>query len=486
MSPLSFFSPAPSVRSLISLISLRACFTALTLSLPLSLALFACDDGEQCEVVNSPCDKVCDEGLTPVCVAADLCECVNQGGVAGVMNGGVMTGGVMSGGTGGAIEPPPSCPAPTPGSLSVNEVMVNPSGPEPQTEFVELVNLSAQEVDLTGLSVQYEGKVKRLFTQGCMAPNSAVALFSDHALTEWSTEPRAVAFEDLPSFGFANSRDAVVRLIDTSGATLSELVVLSALIQDGESATRSPEHSGEPQRHGEASPTGALLSPARCANLGSFEASCADGQTSMGGMMVGGVEAGVMTSGTEAGVMTSGTEAGVMVGGVEAGVMMLEGDPFGLQITELDYDQPSTDSREFIEIKNAGATRTTLAGLQLELINGNNNEVYRTLNLGDAGHSLDPGTYIVVGSAEVVLSLPLGIPVIELPNSTIQNGPDGVRLTFQGALVDEVGYDGYPMNITARDEDAGSELGLSRCFTPEGEAFILAPPSPARDNECGP
>jgi len=439
---------------------------ALTL-MSLLLMLSACGE-ETCEVANTSCERSCEAGTYPICVAVGLCEC------SPVMNGGVMTGGVMTGGvmTGGSIEPPPTCAPPSFGDLILNEALVDPSGMEPQEEFIELVNTSDQELDLSGLTVAYEGNPKRVFTQGCMAPKSAVALFSEHSATQWSTPPRGVAFQALPQLSLANGRDASIELLDAQYAQLSTLYIPTSAIRSGVSATRAPELSGTPALHSEVSPVGAPMSPAQCSNMGTFEVDCADGQGA-GGVMTGGVMTG--------GVMTSG----VMAGEEGGSTLPLEGDPFGMIINEIDYDQPSTDDYEFIEVKNNGSTRPSLAGLTLELINGNGGAVYREIDLGEAGPSLDPGTFVVIGSSAIVDYLPLGIPVIVLPNSSLQNGPDGVRLTFQGQVVDELGYKGYTeLRQVALEDDSDSDPDLSLSLCPANGGFVRARPSPARDNEC--
>ena len=41
-----------------------------------------------------------------------------------------------------------------------------------------------------------------------------------------------------------------------------------------------------------------------------------------------------------------------------------------LVINEVDYDQPSTDTAEFIELQNVGADAVELSDFTLELING--------------------------------------------------------------------------------------------------------------------
>ena len=52
-----------------------------------------------------------------------------------------------------------------------------------------------------------------------------------------------------------------------------------------------------------------------------------------------------------------------------------------LVINEIDYDQPSTDTAEFIEIRNNGSSPVDLAGWTLELVNGNGGSVYNTIDL---------------------------------------------------------------------------------------------------------
>ncbi len=44
-----------------------------------------------------------------------------------------------------------------------------------------------------------------------------------------------------------------------------------------------------------------------------------------------------------------------------------------LVVNGIDYNQPSTDSSEFIEIKNTGSTTVNLAGHELQFYNGASN-----------------------------------------------------------------------------------------------------------------
>ena len=67
-----------------------------------------------------------------------------------------------------------------------------------------------------------------------------------------------------------------------------------------------------------------------------------------------------------------------------------------LVINEIDYDQPSTDTAEFVEIKNNGSTAVSLSGWTLELVNGNGGgaAIYGTIALPAV--SLAAGDYFVV------------------------------------------------------------------------------------------
>jgi large repetitive protein len=116
----------------------------------------------------------------------------------------------------------------------------------------------------------------------------------------------------------------------------------------------------------------------------------------------------------------------------------------GLVINEVDYDNVGTDTAEFVEIYNASSAPIDLTGFSLLLVNGANNAVYRTVDLGTAG-TLAPGQYLVVGASSVVAAA--GALKIDLGALTdiIQNGaPDGVALvdTQANKLVDALSYEG--------------------------------------------
>ena len=127
--------------------------------------------------------------------------------------------------------------------------------------------------------------------------------------------------------------------------------------------------------------------------------------------------------------------------------------PPQLVINEIDYDQPGSDTGEFIEIKNNGDEPLDLDGITLELVNGNGGLPYRSIALPAV--SLAAGDYFVVcGNAANVAECDLDAS----PDSNlVQNGaPDAVALTFAGGVLDAVSYEGD----TAAPYTEGSGSGL--------------------------
>lgn len=71
-----------------------------------------------------------------------------------------------------------------------------------------------------------------------------------------------------------------------------------------------------------------------------------------------------------------------------------------LVINEVDYDQPGTDTAEFVEIKNVGGSSIALSGWNLVLVNGGVSPpaIYKTIALAPV--TLAPGAYFVVCSTQ--------------------------------------------------------------------------------------
>lgn len=165
-------------------------------------------------------------------------------------------------------------------------------------------------------------------------------------------------------------------------------------------------------------------------------------------------------------------------------------------INEIDYDQPGTDTGEYIELRNDGAAAASLDGYSLRLVNGADGSVYRTISL-PTGLTVAPGGYYVIcGDAAVVPGCNLDVsPSTDL----IQNGsPDALSLLLNGAVVDSLSYEGdVPGNVegmgvptASAETNASPNLALSRC--PDGvdsdnnaADFRAAAPTPGVANACG-
>ena len=138
-----------------------------------------------------------------------------------------------------------------------------------------------------------------------------------------------------------------------------------------------------------------------------------------------------------------------------------------LVINEIDYDQPSTDTAEFIEIKNFSTTAVSLNGYTVDLFDDATNTVYRTITLPDV--SLAAGDY------HVICGNPATVANCDQDHATdtdlIQNGsPDAIAIKKGSVFVDTVSYDGdtalatytETTGTTAADSNTEALVGLSR------------------------
>lgn len=115
-----------------------------------------------------------------------------------------------------------------------------------------------------------------------------------------------------------------------------------------------------------------------------------------------------------------------------------------LVINEVDYDQPSTDVAEFLEIKNVGSTPFNLQNLAVVMVNGSNGQavIYQTITSTE-WPTLAPGDYFVIcgNEANTVNCDHVGPAATNL----IQNGvPDAIALinTTTEEVFDVLSYGG--------------------------------------------
>ena len=93
-------------------------------------------------------------------------------------------------------------------------------------------------------------------------------------------------------------------------------------------------------------------------------------------------------------------------------------------INEVDADQVSTDSAEFVELFDGGTGSTDLSGLVLVLFNGSDDASYLAFDLD--GQSTDgAGYFVLCGNAANVANCDLDVSP---DTNLIQNGADAVAL----------------------------------------------------------
>ncbi|MEK6222353.1 MAG: hypothetical protein N2D54_08895, partial [Chloroflexota bacterium] len=102
----------------------------------------------------------------------------------------------------------------------------------------------------------------------------------------------------------------------------------------------------------------------------------------------------------------------------------------GVIINEVDADQVSTDSAEFIELYDGGVGNTDLSGLSLVLYNGSDNLSYIAFDLD--GHSTNgSGYFVLCGNAANTPNCDLDVSP---DTNLIQNGEDAVALLVGDAV----------------------------------------------------
>ena len=124
-----------------------------------------------------------------------------------------------------------------------------------------------------------------------------------------------------------------------------------------------------------------------------------------------------------------------------------------LIINEVDYDQPGTDTAEFIELFNQNTTDINLSPYSVALINGNNgSSIYETITLPSL--TLGAGEYFVIcGDSNSVINCDW---TASKSTNLIQNGaPDAIALMLNNVVQDSLSYEGNTASYTE-----GSGVGL--------------------------
>jgi predicted extracellular nuclease len=139
-----------------------------------------------------------------------------------------------------------------------------------------------------------------------------------------------------------------------------------------------------------------------------------------------------------------------------------------LVINEIDYDQPGTDTAEFVEIRNNDTVSVNLSNYNIQLVNGSGGGAaqYQLFNLPSL--NLAPGDYFVLcANNSTVPNCDLDVtPETDL----VQNGsPDAVALRFGTTIVDTISYEGNTgapytegTGTSASDNNTDANISISR------------------------
>jgi hypothetical protein len=149
---------------------------------------------------------------------------------------------------------------------------------------------------------------------------------------------------------------------------------------------------------------------------------------------------------TDLGSASSWTVTATLGASQAADTVFIQAPAAHAVINEIDYDQPGTDTGEFVEIFNPTASTLDLHHLALALVNGATNAEYSRTSLASA-HCLPPGGYVVV--ADPGLTVPVSSGVVRFPaaSSNILNpGASGAGValvdTSGPTLIDSLSYGG--------------------------------------------
>ena len=182
-------------------------------------------------------------------------------------------------------------------------------------------------------------------------------------------------------------------------------------------------------------------------------------------------------------------------------------------INEVDADQASTDSAEFVELFDGGSGNTDLTGLVLVLYNGSDDASYLAFDL-DGVSTNGAGYFVLCGNAATVANCDLDV----LPDTNlIQNGADAVALHIGDAadfpndtpittanLLDAIAYDTNdsddaglaallnPGQPQVNEGGGGNSTADSNQRCPNGAGggrntsnYVQAAPTPGAPNACG-
>ncbi len=117
-------------------------------------------------------------------------------------------------------------------------------------------------------------------------------------------------------------------------------------------------------------------------------------------------------------------------------------------INEIDYDQPGSDTAEFIELFNAGTSAVSLNNYSIDLINQSASAIYRSIDLSGFNISAN-GYFVICGDASQVANCDYSFTAT---SGWFQNGrKDAIALYENTILLDSLSYEGLVTPFTEGD-----------------------------------
>ncbi|XP_064414971.1 uncharacterized protein LOC102355875 [Latimeria chalumnae] len=184
---------------------------------------------------------------------------------------------------------------------------------------------------------------------------------------------------------------------------------------------------------------------------------------------------------------------------------IFQGTDQQLLINEINPDTPGSDTKEYVELYHTSGGKISLDNYAIVFYNGNGNSAYKVLSLN--GYMTDDKGFFLIGSSLVVPR-----PSMIFPSSTIQNGPDGIALYYEGGpyydgmevtnarLVDAMVYKSKKkdkadvlMSVLTPGKEAfledtffwANDESIERCLRPDLQwTFQVDKPSPGKENFC--
>ncbi len=336
-----------------------------------------------------------------------------------------------------------------------------------QDEFVELVNTTTHDIDISGYRLFTRGTgsdtLRHLFAAATILhPCGSIAVFGGGTASFNPSDPAfggaQVVKASTGGLSLVNS-GGVISLQDQSG-TIVNLVSYggspNTAGDNNQSITRSPDITGSLAQHLTASGGERAFSPGTLINGAAFT-SCAPAivrveisptsATSDAGAQqqfsarafdhgsneVRGVLFAWQSSNTSVATIDQNGLATAFSGGqseiratgrgvlsVTAILTVTVFVPPNVVINEVDSDQTGTDTTEFVELYDGGAGNTSLTGLVVVFYNGSDHRSYAAFDLN--GFSTNASGYLTLGNAAVP-----GVDMV-FADGLMQNGADAVAI----------------------------------------------------------